>query len=117
MVTARRGTSRVGCLFTILVLVSIVYFGANIAEVYFRFYRLQDRMGQEARFADSRDDPTIRARLEAAADSLGVPEDRERIRVERAANRITIYTRYTERVELPLFVREFRFAPRVERSW
>lgn len=104
-----------GCLFTLLVLVTIVYFGVNIGEVYFRYYRLRDAMEQEARFADTRDDVTIRARLDSVADSIGIPQNRAEFRIQRSANGVVLVTEYTERVELPLFVRDFRFAPRVER--
>lgn len=113
--TTRRGTSRLGCLFTLLVLVTAVYFGVNIGEVYFRYYRLRDAMEQEARFADTRDDATIRARLDAVADSIGIPQNRAAFRVQRSGNSVVLVTEYTERVELPLFVRDLKFVPRVER--
>jgi hypothetical protein len=117
MVTRRDGRSRLGCLVGLLLLVTITYFGFNIGEVYFRFLRLKDAMVQEARFADSRDDDAIRLRLAAVADSLGLPDEAGRVRVVRSANRIVISSEYTEHVELPLFVREFRFAPQVVRTF
>ena len=117
MVTARRGASRLGCLLGLLVLVTVVYFGVNIGEVYLRYYRMRDAMQQEARFADVRPDSAIRSRLRATADSLGLPDDAGRVSILRAQNQITIYSSYAELVELPLFVREFRFSPRVERSF
>lgn len=113
--TSRRGASRLGCLFTALVLVTIVYFGVNIGEVYFRYFRLRDAMMQEVRFADTRSDAGIRIRLDAVADSIGIPQSRESFRIERSPARIVLHTEYTERVELPLFARDFRFTPRVER--
>lgn len=116
MVT-RDGRSRLGCLVGLLLLVTIAYFGFNIGEVYVRFYRLKDAMVQEARFADTRDDEAIRVRLAAVADSLGLPEEAGRVRVMRSANRIVITTDYSEHVELPLFVREFKFAPQVVRTF
>ena len=116
MVT-RDGRSRLGCLVGLLLLVTIAYFGFNIGEVYVRFYRLKDAMVQEARFADTRDDEAIRIRLAAVADSLGLPEEAGRVRVMRSANRIVITTDYSEHVELPLFVREFKFAPQVVRTF
>jgi hypothetical protein len=94
--------------------VTVVYFGANIGEVYLRFYRLRDAMVQEARFARVRDDNAIRLRLRALADSLGLPDDAHGFVVRRHTDRIYISTEYTELVELPLFVRAFHFAPVVE---
>ena len=115
--SARRGASRLGCLIGGLLIVTAVYFGVNIGEVYLRYFRLRDAMQQEARFADVRPDSAIRNRLRATADSLGLPEDAGRVTILRAQNQITIYSSYAELVELPLFVREFHFSPRAERGF
>jgi hypothetical protein len=112
-----RGTSRLGCLVSVLLVVTVAYFGFNIGEVYLRFYRMKDAMMQEARFAHNRDDETIRLHLTAVADSLGLPDEAGRIMIQRQAGRIVISSRYSETVELPLFVREFRFNPQVVRSF
>ena len=117
MVKARRGAGRIGCLISLLLVVTIAYFAFNIGEVYLRFYRLKDAMVQEARFAHARDDNTIRLRLRAVADSLGLPDDAGRMVIRRESRQIVISTDYTEHVELPLFVREFKFAPQVVRRF
>ena len=117
MVRTRRGASRLGCLVSVLLAVTVVYFGFNIGEVYLRFFRMKDAMAQEARFAQTRSDNDIRLRLAAVADSLGLPDEASRIIVNREASRIIIRTSYTERVELPLFVREIRFSPQVVRPF
>lgn len=113
---ARRGAGRLGCLVTLLLAVTVAYFGFNIGEVYLRFARFRDAMTQEARFAHTRDDDTIRRRLAASADSLGLPEEAARVQIRREARRIIISASYAEHVELPLMVREFRFSPQVIRS-
>jgi hypothetical protein len=117
VVTQRRGTSRLGCLVSLLLLSAVAYFGFNIGEVYVRFLRLKDAMVQEARFAHNRDDEAIRLRLVAVADSLGLPPAAGRMVIRRESTRIIISTDYIEHVELPLFVREFRFAPQVVRRF
>ena len=117
MVMNRRGRGRLGCLVTLLLVVAIAYFGFNIGEVYLRFYRLKDAMVQEARFAHNRDDNTIRLRLAAVADSIGLPDEAGRMVIRRDATNITISTDYSEHVELPLFVREFTFRPVVVRKF
>ena len=117
MVTRRSGTSRLGCLVSLLLVSAVAYFGFNIGEVYVRFYRLKDAMVQEARFAHNRDDNAIRLRLAAVADSLGLPDDAGRMVIRRESTRIIISTDYSEHVELPMFVREFKFAPQVVRSF
>lgn len=117
MVATRRGTSRLGCLVGGLLVVTALYFGFNIGEVYLRFYRLRDAMAQEARFGQTRNDVTIRSRIRQVVDSLGLPAEASAIRIRRNASSITISSEYTEHVELPLFVREFKFAPQVVRTF
>lgn len=117
MVTARRGASRLGCLVSLMLFVTVAYFGFNIGEVYLRFFRLRDAMEQEARFSDVRNDDLIRLRLSSLVDSLGIPGEAGHISIRREARRVVISTRYSELVELPLFVREFHFAPEVVRAF
>jgi len=117
VVTPRRGRSRLGCLVSLLLVSAVAYFAFNIGEVYLRFLRLKDAMEQEARFAHNRNDEAIRLRLAAVADSLGLPDDAGRMVIRRESTRIIISTSYSEHVELPMFVREFRFAPQVVRRF
>jgi hypothetical protein len=58
-------------------------------------------------------DDAIRRHLSALADSLGLPEVAGRVLVRRTAKSIVLSSDWSEHVELPLFVREFRFSPRV----
>ena len=113
MVTRASGRASLGCLFSLLLLTAALYFGINIGEVFWRFHRFQDAMRQEARFAQMRTDQAIVRRLSSVAESLGVPEGGRRVNVRRdhGARQIQIGAEYTERVELPGFVRTFRFAP------
>ena len=114
MVIARRGASKLGCLLSLLLAVTVGYFAVNIGEVFWRYYTFEDAMEQEIRFARSLSDDTIRRRLVALVDSLGLPDDAGRISVLREAGRISISSSYSEHVELPLFVREFQFEPHAE---
>jgi hypothetical protein len=111
MVTARRGRSSVGCLFTLLVLAAVAYFGVNVGEAYFRFYQFQDAMRQEVRFADHNDDAAILRHLRAQADSLGLPEAAGHVSIERDGRTIDVESEYSEHIELPLFARDVRFTP------
>ena len=115
MVKPRAGASRLGCLVGLLLLVTVVYFGFNIGEVYFRYYRLKDAMEQEVRFADTRPDSAIKTHMRAVADSLGLPEAAGRVDIERADGRVIISSDYSEHVELTMFVREYHFKPRAVR--
>lgn len=111
---ARRGGSSLGCLFTLLIVAAVVYFGVNIGEKYWRFYEFQDDMKQEARFAAHSPTDKILLRLRARADSLDLPDDAHDITIERTAKDISIEAEYFERLEFPLFVREVRFHPHAE---
>lgn len=113
MVARRQGASTLGCLFTLLLVVAVGYFGSGVAEVYLRSYRFRDAMETQARFARSATDEAIRSRLRSLADSLGLPEDAGQVRVRRSANRISISSTYSENLELPGFVRPIIFSPTV----
>ena len=115
MVASRRwGRTAFGCLFSILLVVTAVYFAVNVGEPYLRYYRFLDGMKQEARFSARFTDDQIQARLAALADSLGLPEAAGRVRVRRASNRISLSSSYYERVEMPLIVRDILFSPQAE---
>ena len=114
MVRTRRGAGKLGCLFSLLIAVTLGYFGVNIGEVFWRFYEFRDAMRQEVRFARSRTDEDIVKHLRALVDSIGLPEEAGRVRVRRTQRAISISSEYSEHVELPLFVREFRFEPRAD---
>lgn len=108
----RRGSSKLGCLLTLLLVVAGAYFAFNLGEVFYRSYRYEDMIKQQVRFAQHYTDDQIRTRLRAGADSLGLPEDVS-VRIRRSANRISVSAEWEEHVELPLFVRTFRFTPAV----
>jgi hypothetical protein len=111
-VVRQHGRSSVGCLLMLLILAAALYFGVNIGEAYWRFYEFQDAMRQEVRFAKQISDDRIKLHLAAYADTLGLPEEASDITVNRTSNDISVSADYSERVELPLFVREIRFSPR-----
>ncbi len=95
----------------LLVVTAIGYFGFNVGEAYFNFYRYQDRMKTEARFATQRSDADIRTRIAAFADSLGLPDPADNVIVRRGRHDIVIYANYSVHIELPGQVREFHFNP------
>ncbi|HEU4697926.1 MAG TPA: hypothetical protein VFS40_02005 [Gemmatimonadales bacterium] len=115
MVTGRRGSSSLGCLFTLLIFVTVLYYGINIGEVYFRYYQLVDEMRVQARLAPGLADDVIRRRLEDKIDRLDLPPEAARLTIRRSARdrAITIATRYAETVELPFFQHTFILRPRV----
>lgn len=110
----RRGRSSLGCLVLLLILAAALYFGINIGEVYWRFYEFRDAMRQEVRFAKQISDDRIKLHLSALADSLGLPEEATDITINRTSSEISVSAEYSERVELPLYVRQIRFYPRAQ---
>lgn len=97
----RRGESRLGCLFVLLLLVIAVYFSIDFGEAYFRYYQFKDAMGQEARFATTKTDDQITTRLAALADTLQLPSDAAQIQIDRSPSVITISSDYDEVIKLP----------------
>lgn len=117
MVILRRGGSSYGCLFTLLVLAAIGYFGAKVGEPYYHFYEYQDAMAAQAKFAAHSTDEEIRQRLGQLADSLGLPAEASLVTVDRTAHHISVGADYVETVELPLHVRRLNFSPRAESDY
>jgi hypothetical protein len=110
----RRGASSTGCLFSLLILVAVLYYGVNIGEVYFRYYRLLDEMQTQAQLAAALDDGTIRRRIQATAQDIGLPDQAQSIRIVRSASprEIVIEAQYSETIHLPLFTHTFTFHPK-----
>ncbi len=111
----KRGATRTGCLFFVLLLVAVVYFGIPIGSMYVRYYRLENEMQTQARFAPSIDDDTIRRRLLQTIDALGLPVEARRLRIRRISRprEIIISTSWEETIVLPFYTRVRIFAPEV----
>ncbi|HXM38249.1 MAG TPA: hypothetical protein VN908_06265 [Gemmatimonadales bacterium] len=118
MVTRRgaRGASSSGCLLTLLLFVAALYYAVNIGEVFFRYYRLLDEMQTQTRLAAALDDGTIRRRVQAAIEEIGLPDSAgtRQLVIRRTAvpRQIVIETGYSETLKLPLFNHRFNFHPR-----
>ncbi len=110
-----RGASRMGCLFVVLIVVAVVYFGHPIGSMYVRYYRMENEMQTQARFAPSIDDDTIRRRLLQTIDALALPVEARRLRIRRIGRprQIIISTSWEETIVLPFYTRVQRFAPEV----
>lgn len=116
VISSRRGASSSGCLISLLIFVAALYYGVNIGEVYFRYYRLLDEMQTEARLSPGLDDGTIRRRIQTAIEEIGLPDSAggRQLQIRRTASprEIVIETRYSESVSLPFFNHSFSFHPR-----
>ncbi len=114
-VLRERGVTRIGCLFSILVLMGVIYFGLPVAGMYVRYFQMKNEMQTQARFAPSIDDGTIRRRLLQTIDDLGRPAEASRLRIRRISRprEIIISTSWEENITLPFYTWVQRFEPQV----
>jgi hypothetical protein len=102
----RRGITRLGCLFSLLLLATGVYYGVALGGVYMSYYRVQDEMRTQAKVAPSVDDATIRRRILRKIDQLALPaEARRELQVQRTLRprEIRIHTTYQDTLVLPFY--------------
>jgi hypothetical protein len=121
MVTRRRGqrgVSSLGCLFSLLVVAVVFYYGIDIGRVYWDYYKLLDQMKVSARFAQTQNDEQILRALRGTVDELGLPDQAKRfvIRRTQSPRLIRIRTEYNVPIELPFTVRILNMKPEVEAS-
>ncbi|HET7583272.1 MAG TPA: hypothetical protein VFK13_00045 [Gemmatimonadaceae bacterium] len=114
---ARAGSGRLGCLFFLLLMAVVVYYGVDIGAAYLRYYRFRDAMSTEARFGARVPVDSIVYHLRAAADSLGLPPDAQRVHVRRTPSHIRLTADYDEVVAVPFGTRALHFTPIVERDF
>jgi hypothetical protein len=119
VVTARRGASKLGCLLTILVVAAVAYFGVDIGEAYWRYYQFKDAMKQELRFRSDMADDRIRAHMQAAADSLGLPPEAGAVIItrDRRTKTIFMHSQYDVTVTIPGYQRDLHFEPRASDTY
>lgn len=111
------GTSRLGCVARLAVVLVAAYYGFHLLEPYVRYFRIQDTLKQQATFAVNLSDDEIRRRVREDVVKLGLPEAAKIVHIRRTkGEKIEIWLDYTETIELPGFRREFHFKPRAERG-
>ena len=112
---SERGASRVGCLFFLMLVVAIGYWGVPIAGTYVRLYRFKNEMQSQARFAPSIDDGTIRRRLVQKIEELGLPDEARRIQIQRITTprEIRISTSWEEDIVFPFHTQTVTLSPQV----
>ena len=115
MVNVRRGASKLGCLFRLLIVAAIGYFGYDAAQVYLRYYAFKDVMEQETIYrSEKKSIPEIRARFKFLADSMGMPEDAGVVIVRKTPKEIFIESHYDDEIILPGFRHEVHFEPKAK---
>lgn len=117
MVKSRRGAGSLGCLFSLLIIAAIGYFGLPVAEAYFRYWQFEDEMSQAVRFARINSDREIRTRLQTFVDSAGLPPEARNLQIARRNGRIDVSASYVEEFHLPGYVRVQAFNPSAQGSY
>jgi hypothetical protein len=109
----QRGKVSSGCLFTLLIVAVVIYYGAGGGSAYIRYWRMKDAMTQQARLGPSLDDPVIRRRLQSKAEELDLPNQATNIRIRRLARprEIVITTVWKETIDLPFYDWVVTFRP------
>ena len=110
----RYGKGALGCLFSVFVAAALGYFGLHIGEAYLRSMRFQDAMKGEIKFGADHSDAEIKERLITIADSLDLPDDAHEIGIARSGQNLSIWSDYTELLELPFHGQRIPFHPHAE---
>jgi len=104
----RRGKARIGCLFSLLIVATVGYYGVDVGTIFFKRWQLIDEMKVQAGFAPSIDDAAVRRRLERKIASLDLPSNARlnlRIRRTMRPREIIISTAYEVTFILPFIIR------------
>jgi hypothetical protein len=113
----RAGATRFGCLFTLLIISAVMYFGINAGEVYWRYLQYKQAMDHEVRFRSFLPNARIKENLASIADSLGLPEDAGVVTVTRERGRLIVEAHYEDWIELPGYRKEVHFEPRASSGY
>lgn len=111
-----RGASALGCLFSIMILMVILYYGIDAGRHYWDFYKFQDEMETSARFASTQTDEQIRQHLRGVAQDLELPTEAQRITIRRTDHPpvVTIRSQYTIELLLPFTTKSITLRPVAE---
>ena len=102
----RRGKSRVGCLFFLLIVATVGYYGVDIGAIFLKRWQLVEEMKAQAGFAPSIDDAAIQRRLRRKIVDLDLPANaRTNLRIRRTMRprEILISTKYPVTFVLPFY--------------
>ncbi len=104
----RRGKTRLGCLFSLLIAATVCYYGVDLGAIFFDRWQLKAEMEAQAGFAPSIDDAAIQRRIHRKIEDLGLPNHaRVNLRIRRTMRprEIVISTKYPVTIVLPFYIR------------
>ena len=104
----RRGKTRLGCLFSLLIAATVGYYGVDMGSILFDRWQMIEEMKAQAGFAPSIDDAAIQRRIHRKIEDLGLPNHARlnlRIRRTMRPREIVISTKYPVTIVLPFYIR------------
>ena len=113
---SKRGKKRLGCLFTLLIVATVGYYGIDPGNLLFKSWQLEQEMKAQAGFAQSVDNAAIQRRLARKIDNLGLPDvARRNLRIRRTfqPREIIITTEFEVTIVLPFTTKVYTFNPEV----
>ncbi len=107
----RSGKGRLGCLFSLVIVLALGYLGYKFAPPYMAHYELKDALDQIAvyRAVKPAEKRAIQEEVIAKAKELGIPLKREDIKVRQEEEKVYITVKYTVPIDLPTQVYELNF--------
>ena len=109
---SRGAVTKVGCLVSLVLIAAAFYFALPAGRAYWRYMQYKNAMRDEIRFRADLSDAQLRSRLQAIADSLGLPEDAGFVTIARERRLLTIRASYEESWKLPGYEKLIHFEPR-----
>ncbi|HEV2351284.1 MAG TPA: hypothetical protein VG028_15715 [Terriglobia bacterium] len=108
-----RGASRIKGLVWLLIIVSILYFAAKVIPIYFANFQLQDKMRDEALYAQAnRYTPEqVQEQLLVEAHGLDLPLSADQVNVEMTSQGTHISANYTVTVDLTVYQLKLTLTP------
>jgi hypothetical protein len=96
------------------VVAAVGYYGNEVGQIYWRYYRYVDALREEARFSEQMLDEDIIAHLHLVADTLDLPAAARTIDIRRSPHHVRLSASYSEHWNAPYFGRDFDFEPTAE---
>lgn len=108
-----KGVSRVKSLIALLVIVSILYFAAKVIPIYFANFQLQDKMRDEAMYAQANRHSArdVQEAILVEAHGLDLPLSADQVNVEMTTRGTRISAKYTVTVDLTFYQLQLNLNP------
>src|SRR5689334_14067795 len=110
---SERGASRTKTLIVLFILACIVFVAAKLVPIYFANFQLQDKMRDEATYAQAnrRTPDQLQEVILTEARGLDLPVQPENVVVEMTANSTRISANYTVNVDFIVYTMRLRLTP------